>query len=124
MKYNVEFIKKILSEQIKESSRYRGICDIIYDHQESIMTECSARTITFIKSRFPSKQYNILYNSFGNAIGFERSRNGGYRFGSQEERIFFLSYLINELTLESEKKIELTFFQKVKQFLSKLIKWQ
>lgn len=128
MKYNVEFIKKILRDQEKEESKFKGICDIMFDHRELEMSEKTEKTIEFVRSRMPPRRYELVYDSSAKPIEFKYSEDGGYRFASQKERIFFLMYLINELEykpmVNKPEIARLALINNFKNFLKKIFKWQ
>lgn len=128
MEYNVEFIKKILKDQEKEESRFKGICDIMFEHREPGMSEKTEKTMEFVKSRMPLRRYALVYDSCAKPIEFRYSESGGYRFASQEERIFFLMYLINELEykpiVNKPEIARLALINNFKNFFKKIFKWQ
>ena len=128
MEYNIEFVKKILKDQERSESRFKGICQIIEENTESIMTEKTIETIKFIKSRFPKDNYAIVFNEYAVATGFKSQECGGYCFASQKERVFFLKYLINELEykpmFDKPGMLKLSIINNFKNFLKKIFKWQ
>lgn len=145
MKYSLEFAEKVLKAMKRPDNKLAGICDVMSDCKDPVTTNLIWDTYMYIKERFPEEQYDLIYDEGAKPIKFVKDDAGCYCFGSQRERIEFLESIVKELrqievlnkptvselaqeeakTENSvEVKVELTFFQKVKQFLNKLIKWQ